>query len=102
MWINCLTLPQAKKVPLPALGDRFVDGKSENQAFSRSHAFDPEQQPVFSNLYQLYIHSFTDFVEQPLSDNGRFGYNPLPPYCGKRITIHLSSGRMESSRALHL
>lgn len=43
----------------------------------------PEQQPVISNLYQLYIHDFTDFVDQPLCDNGRFDYDPLPPYWTK-------------------
>ena len=39
-----------------------------------------EGQPVLSNLYQLYIHDFTDFVEQPLGNDGRFAYDPLPPY----------------------
>jgi hypothetical protein len=40
----------------------------------------PEQQPALSNLYQLYIHDFTDFGEQPLGDGGRFKYDPLSPY----------------------
>ena len=39
-----------------------------------------EGQPVLSNLYQLYIHDFTDFIEQPLGNDGRFDYDPLPPY----------------------
>ena len=39
-----------------------------------------EEQPVLSNLYQLYIHDFTDFVELPLGNDGRFDYDPLPPY----------------------
>jgi predicted acetyltransferase len=39
-----------------------------------------EGQPVLSNLYQLYIHDFTDFIEQPLGNDGRFEYDPLPPY----------------------
>jgi predicted acetyltransferase len=39
-----------------------------------------EEQPVLSNLYQLYIHDFTDFVEQPLGSGGRFDYDPLPQY----------------------
>ena len=37
-------------------------------------------QPAISNLYQLYIHDFSDYVEQKLGDDGRFGYDPLPPY----------------------
>jgi predicted acetyltransferase len=39
-----------------------------------------EEQTVLANLYQLYIHDFTDFVEQPLGNDGRFAYDPLPPY----------------------
>lgn len=39
-----------------------------------------EEQPVLANLYQLYIHDFTDFVELPLRNDGRFDYDPLPPY----------------------
>ena len=39
-----------------------------------------EQQPVLSNLYQLYIHDFTDFLEQPLRKDGRFDYDPLSAY----------------------
>ena len=39
-----------------------------------------EEGPVLSNLYQLYIHDFTDFVERPLRNDGRFDYDPLPPY----------------------
>ena len=39
-----------------------------------------EGQLALSNLYQLYIHDFTDFIEQPLGNDGRFGYDPLPPY----------------------
>jgi predicted acetyltransferase len=35
---------------------------------------------VLSNLYQLYIHDFTDFVSLELEDNGKFSYDPLPPY----------------------
>jgi predicted acetyltransferase len=38
------------------------------------------QQPVLSNLYQLYVHDFTDFVEQPLGKDGRFDYDPLSAY----------------------
>jgi predicted acetyltransferase len=40
----------------------------------------PEEQAVLSNLYQLYIHDFTDFVELPLGNDGRFDYDPLPAY----------------------
>jgi predicted acetyltransferase len=39
-----------------------------------------EAKPVLSNLYQLYIHDLTEFVEQALGDDGRFGYDPLPQY----------------------
>src|ERR1700733_7403720 len=39
-----------------------------------------QSQPVLSNLFQLYIHDFTDFVERPLGKDGRFDYDPLPPY----------------------
>ena len=39
-----------------------------------------EELPVLSNLFQLYIHDFTDFIERPLGSDGRFDYNPLPPY----------------------
>ena len=35
---------------------------------------------ILSNLYQLYIHDFTDFVSLELEDNGKFSYDPLPPY----------------------
>jgi predicted acetyltransferase len=35
---------------------------------------------VLSNLYQLYIHDFTDFVNLELDDSGKFGYDPLPLY----------------------
>jgi predicted acetyltransferase len=44
-----------------------------------SHAIQ-EQQAVLSNLYQLYIHDFTEFVGLPLGNDGRFDYDPLPPY----------------------
>jgi predicted acetyltransferase len=39
-----------------------------------------QELPVLSNLYQLYIHDFTDFVEVPLGNDGRFDYDPLPQY----------------------
>jgi predicted acetyltransferase len=42
-----------------------------------------EEQAVLSNLFQLYIHDFTDFVEQPLRSDGRFDYDPLPQYWGE-------------------
>jgi len=40
----------------------------------------PDERPILANLYQLYIHDFTDFVDQPLGDDGRFDYDPLPAY----------------------
>jgi predicted acetyltransferase len=40
----------------------------------------PRTAAVLSNLYQLYIHDFTDFVDKPLGNDGRFDYDPLPPY----------------------
>jgi predicted acetyltransferase len=43
-----------------------------------------EDRPVLSNLYQLYIHDFTDFVDLELGDDGRFTYDPLPPYWSER------------------
>ena len=39
-----------------------------------------EDRSVLSNLYQLYIHDFTDFVERELGNDGRFSYDPLPLY----------------------
>ena len=39
-----------------------------------------EDRTALSNLYQLYIHDFTDFVERELGDDGRFSYDPLPLY----------------------
>jgi predicted acetyltransferase len=39
-----------------------------------------DDHPALSNLYQLYIHDFTDFVDRELGDDGRFSYNPFPPY----------------------
>lgn len=39
-----------------------------------------QEQGVLANLYQLYIHDFTDFVAQSLANDGRFTYDPLPSY----------------------
>src|ERR1700761_1296989 len=35
---------------------------------------------VLSNLYQLYIHDFTDFVDRELGEDGKFTCDPLAPY----------------------
>jgi predicted acetyltransferase len=35
---------------------------------------------ILSNLYQLYIHDFTEFVDLNLGDDGRFTYDPLLQY----------------------
>jgi predicted acetyltransferase len=39
--------------------------------------------PALSNLYQLYVHDFTEFVDLPLGSDGRFHYDPLPSYWTK-------------------
>jgi len=39
-----------------------------------------EERLVLSNLYQLYVHDFTDFIAMELGRDGRFVYDPLPSY----------------------
>ena len=43
-------------------------------------AVSPAERATLANLYQLYIHDFSDFVDLPVGDNGRFDYDPLPAY----------------------
>lgn len=40
----------------------------------------PEQEPLLSNLFELYSHDFSEFVELTLGPNGRFGYEHLHLY----------------------
>jgi predicted acetyltransferase len=40
-----------------------------------------EQEPVLANLFQLYAHDFSEFLDLPLLADGRFGgYKDLPLY----------------------
>lgn len=40
-----------------------------------------EQEPVLANLLQLYAHEFSEFLDVPLQNDGRFGaYKDLPLY----------------------
>ena len=39
-----------------------------------------EERLALSNLYQLYVHDFTDFIAMELGRDGRFVYDPLPSY----------------------
>src|SRR4030095_10141574 len=40
----------------------------------------PEQQPVLANLFELYAHDFSAFIDMELGADGRFGYEYLPFY----------------------
>jgi predicted acetyltransferase len=40
----------------------------------------PEQEPVLSNLLELYAHDFSEFTGLRLGADGRFGYEHLPLY----------------------
>lgn len=40
----------------------------------------PEQEPVLANLFELYSHDFSEFVELTLGPDGRFGYEHLHTY----------------------
>ncbi len=40
----------------------------------------PEQETIFANLLQLYIHDFSEFHDVPLGPDGRFSYPDLPRY----------------------
>ncbi len=39
-----------------------------------------EQAPVLANLFELYAHDFSDFVELEIGPDGRFGSETLSPY----------------------
>lgn len=39
-----------------------------------------EQQPVLANLFELYAHDFSAFINLELGADGRFGYDQLPLY----------------------
>jgi predicted acetyltransferase len=40
----------------------------------------PEQQAVLGNLLELYMHDFTDYDDNDVEDDGRFGFDRLPQY----------------------
>jgi predicted acetyltransferase len=40
----------------------------------------PEQQPVLANMFELYAHDFSAFIDLELGADGRFGYEYLPFY----------------------
>jgi hypothetical protein len=40
----------------------------------------PEQEPVLANLFELYAHDFSAFIDLELGADGRFGYEYLPLY----------------------
>jgi predicted acetyltransferase len=62
------------------IGHQMNDQQNNQPATVEITRATQEAQPVLSNLYQLYIHDFTDFIELPLRNDGRFDYDPLPPY----------------------
>jgi predicted acetyltransferase len=39
-----------------------------------------EDAPVLSNLLELYVHDFSEFLDLEIGDDGRFGFPPLEPY----------------------
>ena len=39
-----------------------------------------DQQPTLANLLELYLHDFTEFDDNDVGDDGRFGYAGLPEY----------------------
>ena len=39
-----------------------------------------EQMPIVANLFELYSHDFSEFIELKLGADGRCGYEPLPLY----------------------
>jgi predicted acetyltransferase len=39
-----------------------------------------EQEPILSNLLELYAHDFSEFHDLEIGDDGRFGYKFLPLY----------------------
>jgi predicted acetyltransferase len=41
---------------------------------------EPEQEPIVSNLLQLYAHDFSEFHSVEIGDDGRFVYPQLPLY----------------------
>lgn len=57
----------------------------------------PEQEPVLANLFELYSHDFSEFVELRLGDDGRFGYERLHSYWeepGRHPFIIKAGGRL--------
>ena len=38
----------------------------------------PEQEPILANLFELYTHDFSAFIDLELGADGRFGYKDLP------------------------
>ena len=40
----------------------------------------PEQEPILANLFELYAHDFSEFIELELGPDGRFGNSRLPSY----------------------
>lgn len=40
----------------------------------------PEQEPVLANLFELYAHDFSAFIDLELGADGRFGCEQLPLY----------------------
>ena len=44
----------------------------------------PEHQPIIANLFELYVHDFSEFHHLDLNGNGRFGYEHLSLDCRKQ------------------
>jgi len=42
-----------------------------------------DQQPILANLFELYIHDFSEWIPVELGPDGRFGYRNLPDYWGQ-------------------
>ncbi len=41
------------------------------------------QAPILANMFELYAHDFSEFIDLRLGADGRFGYNYLPNYWKK-------------------
>src|SRR5215208_4552222 len=67
-------------------------------------AASPEQEPVLANLFELYSHDFSEFVELTLGPDGRFGYEHLHLYWeeqGRHPFIITADGRLAGFAFVH-
>jgi predicted acetyltransferase len=57
----------------------------------------PEQEPILANLFELYAHDFSEFLDLTLGPDGRFGYKHLHSYWeepGRHPFIIKAGGRL--------